>query len=124
MGLGPTPKRVVPNATMATALIDAADDDRREPLPPSVELVLARAGLGATGTVVTEDLLRTVLQNQESERDSNLDFVQTVFELEVLADGHRALLVLIEGLRRRLRYPVLEREDVRLVFTARWTSRS
>lgn len=104
---------------MATALIDAADDDRREPLPPSVELVLARAGLGATGTVVTEDLLRTVLQNQESERDSNLDFVQTVFELEVLADGHRALLVLIEGLRRRLRYPVLEREDVRLVFTAR-----
>jgi hypothetical protein len=98
------------------AIVDRDDDDRRAPLPDSVDRVLGKALEGsADGTIDVDALKRVDL----SHGDSNVDRVHGVFGVDVLVDGTLAVKAIVEALERRLSTPVVKGETMHLVPSSR-----
>jgi hypothetical protein len=101
---------------MPTAIEDRDEDDRRAPLPDSVDRVLGKALEGSPGGAIDLDALKRV---DLSSGDSNLDRVHVAFGLDVLVDGTLAVKAIVEALERRLSTPVVKGEKLRLVPSTR-----
>jgi hypothetical protein len=105
---------------MAMAVSDGDDDDRRAPLPDSVDRVFGSAvPESQAGLVLDQEALRRVLEVlQQTAGDSNVDRL-SIGELDVLFDGTLAVQVIVEALARRLNTPVRANETLKLVATVR-----
>lgn len=107
---------------MATTIGDGADDERRYPLPESVDRTLGQVvPRGEDGQTMLDASAAEALRKHLAapQTDSNLDRLPLGLDMDALIDGNKAVAALLRALDERLRNPILPNEHLLLLPSVR-----